>query len=79
MWEAIKSPLIEQAMTEDIELYTSFIPAEICSIEGGNRLFQDCLRRFRRRKKTEPHKRMHAEVFPHVLDRERDRRIIKHI
>ncbi len=59
LWEAIKSPLIEQAMTDYWEPYTQFIPAEThvqskaetFTVEGYNSLFRHFLARFRRKTK----------------------------
>lgn len=59
LWEAIQSPLIEQAMTDYWEPYEQFIPAEIhvqskaetYTVEGYNSLFRHFLARFRRKTK----------------------------
>ena len=59
LWEAIQSPLIEQAMTDYCEPYKQFIPAEVhvqskaetCTVEGYNSLFRHSLARFRRKTK----------------------------
>ena len=59
LWEAIQSPLIEQAMTDYWEPYEHFIPsethvqskAETFTVEGYNSLFRHYLARFRRKTK----------------------------
>ncbi|GJL57114.1 MAG: hypothetical protein NPIRA02_42460 [Nitrospirales bacterium] len=59
LWAAIKSPLIEQAMTDYWEPYEHFIPAknhvqskaETFTVEGYNSLFRHFLARFRRKTK----------------------------
>ena len=59
LWAAIKSPLIEQAMTDYWEPYEQFIPseyhvqskAETFTVEGYNSLFRHYLARFRRKTK----------------------------
>ena len=51
LWEAIKSPLLKQAMTDYWEPYTQFIPAEThvqskaetFTVEGYNSLFRHFL------------------------------------
>ena len=57
LWAAIKSPLIEQAMTDYGEPYAQFIPSEMhvqskretFTVEGYNSLFRHFLARFRRK------------------------------
>ena len=59
LWKAIKSPLIEQVMTDYWEPYKQFIPsethvqskAETFTVEGYNSLFRHFLARFRRKTK----------------------------
>ncbi len=59
LWEAIKSPLIDKAMTDYWEPYTQFIPpenhvqskTETFTIEGYHSLFRHFLARFRRKTK----------------------------
>jgi insertion element IS1 protein InsB len=55
LWAAIKSPLIEHAMTDYWEPYAQFIPSEMYvqskretfTVEGYNSLFRHFLARFR--------------------------------
>ena len=59
LWDAIKSPLIAQVMTDNWEPYEHFVPpekhvqskAETFTVEGYNSLFRHFLARLRRKTK----------------------------